>query len=265
MSWWKIRRPIPRAAAWVLGIVPVLLTLALWYALTHGAAEERVLSPVILPSPGEVVTSFPSLWWERALSRSVITSFLRVLVGFAVGASVALPLGIFMASFDAVRAAFSPLATAFGYLPIPTLVPLTLSLFGTGEMQKVMFLAIAFVVYLLPLVIKAIDDVDSVFLRTAFTLGASTQQAVRRVLVAIAWPDIFQALRTGFGVGWGYILLAEMVAAETGLGNIIITSQRRGPREHIYLVLVVITLVAFLTDRVWAWIGRQLFPYREAK
>jgi NitT/TauT family transport system permease protein len=265
VSWWKIRWPVPRPAALVLGLIPALLILGLWFGLTQGAAEERVLSPVILPSPGEVVTSFPSLWWERALSRSVITSFLRVLVGFAVGASVALPLGIFMASFDAVRAAFSPLATAFGYLPIPTLVPLTLSLFGTGELQKVMFLAIAFVVYLLPLVVKAIDDVDSVFLHTAFTLGASTQQAVRRVLVAIAWPDIFQALRTGFGVGWGYILLAEMVAADQGLGNIIITSQRRGPREHIYLVLVVITLVAFLTDRLWAFAGRKLFPYREAK
>ena len=113
--------------------------------------------------------------------------------------------------------------------------------------------------------VKAIDDVDSVYLQTAFTLGASTRQAVRRVLVAIAWPDIFQALRNGFGVGWGYIMLAEMVDAESGLGNIIITSQRRGPREHIYLVLVVITLVAFLIDRAWGWAGRRLFPYREAK
>lgn len=265
MSWWKIRWPVARPIAVALGLIPVLLMLGLWFVLTHGAAEERVLSPVILPSPAEVVSSFPSLWWERALSRSVITSFLRVLVGFAVGAAVALPLGIFMASFEAVRASFAPLANAFGYLPIPTLVPLTLSLFGTGELQKVMFLAIAFVVYLLPLVVKAIDDVDSVYLRTAFTLGATTEQAVRRVLVAIAWPDIFKALRTGFGVGWGYILLAEMVAAESGLGNIIITSQRRGPREHIYLVLVVITLVAFLTDRLWALAGRRLFPYREAK
>lgn len=265
MSLWKIRRPIPSARIWLLGALPIVFSIGLWYLLTLGPAEERVLSPVILPGPGEVVGSFPSLWFERALSRSLVTSFLRVLVGFAVGALVAVPLGIFMASFESVRAAFRPLTTVFGYLPIPTLVPLTLSLFGTGELQKVMFLAIAFFVYLIPLVVKAIDDVDSVYLQTAFTLGASTPQAVGRVLVAIAWPDIFQALRNGFGVGWGYILLAEMVAAESGLGNIIITSQRRGPREHIYLVLVVITLVAFLTDRAWGWAGRRLFPYREAK
>lgn len=265
MSPWRIRRPVSRARAAALGAVPIALTLGLWFGLTLGAAEERVLSPVILPSPGEVIGSFPTLWWERALSRSVITSFLRVLVGFAVGAAAALPLGIAMAAFGRARAAFQPLTTVMGYLPIPTLVPLTLSLFGTGELQKVMFLALAFFVYLLPLTVKAIDDVDTVFLQTAFTLGASTEQAVRKVLVAIAAPDIFQALRTGFGVGWGYILLAEMVAAETGLGNIIITSQRRGPREHIYLVLVVITALAFLTDRLWAWAGKALFPYREAR
>jgi NitT/TauT family transport system permease protein len=264
MSLWQIRRPIARTPAVLLGIVPMVVAVGLWWALTAGPAEERVLSPVILPSPAEVVGSFPSLWWQRALSRSLLTSFGRVLVGFAVGAAVALPLGIFMASFERVRAAFQPLTTAFGYLPIPTLVPLTLSLFGTGELQKVMFLALAFFVYLLPLVVKAVDDVDAVFLQTAFTLGANTRQAVAKVLVAIAWPDIYQALRHGFGVGWGYILLAEMVAAETGLGNIIIISQRRGPREHIYLVLVVITLVAFLTDRLWAWGGRRLFPYRQA-
>lgn len=265
MSSFKIRRPVVRTWAMMLGAVPILLSLGLWYALTSGPAEERVISPVILPSPGEVVRSFPPLWFERALSRSAITSFLRVLVGFLVGAGAAVPLGIYMGSFGPVRAAFHPLTTAFSYLPIPTLVPLTLSLFGTGELQKVMFLAIAFFVYLVPLVVQAIDDVDSVYLQTAFTLGATTPQAIGRVLVPIGAPAIYQALRTGFAVGWGYILLAEMVAAESGLGNIIIISQRRGPREHIYLVLVVITLLAFLTDRLWSWGGRRLFPHREAR
>ena len=265
MSVSKNRRPVPRLLAVLLGTVPVVLGLAVWWALTSGQAEERVLSPVILPSPGEVVASFHSLWFDRALSRSVVKSFERVLTGFALGAVLAIPLGIWMASFEAVRSAFQPVTTALAYLPIPTLVPLTLSLFGTGETQKVMFLAIAFFVYLLPLVVQSVDDVDSVYLQTAFTLGANTRQAITRVLVPIAAPEIYQALRNGFAVGWGYILLAEMVAAETGLGNIIIISQRRGPREHIYLVLVVITVLAFATDRLWAWAGRFLFPHRVAR
>jgi NitT/TauT family transport system permease protein len=181
-----------------------------------------------------------------------------------VGVAVAFPLGVFMGSFTKVKAMFQPLAVFGAYLPIPALVPLTLSLFGTGERQKVAFLALAFAIYLLPLVVDAVDTVDAVYLKTAYTLGASKMQVVRKVLLAIAWPDIYQALRLGFGIGWSYIILAEMVDIGRGLGGIIIISQRRGPREHIYLVLLVIVAIAFLTDKIWAWAGKRLFQYREA-
>jgi NitT/TauT family transport system permease protein len=151
------------------------------------------------------------------------------------------------------------------YLPIAAIVPLTMSWFGTGETQKLMFLAIAAFVVLLPLTVKAIDQVDDVYLNTAYTLGASRLQAVTRVLMAVAAPDLFSALRLTFAVGWTYIILAEIIDAGQGLGSLIIVSQRRGPREHIYLVLVVIMALAFLIDQLFLWLGRILFPYREAE
>jgi len=168
-----------------------------------------------------------------------------------------------MGSFSTFKALFSPLATFGAYLPIPALVPLTLSLFGIGEIQKFMFLALAFFVYLLPLIVKAVDGVDNVYLQTAYTLGANRWQTARRVLLGISLPQIFHAMRLGFGIGWTYIILAEMVASDRGLGTIIIVAQRRGPREHIYLVLLVIVAIAYITDRAWARIERHLFPYRE--
>lgn len=264
-SWLRIREPLPVVWAWLLGILPIAALLLVWSSVTTGAAEERVISPTILPSPAEVVASFPQLWFDRALTRNFAVSFVRVVEGFALALAVAFPLGVLMGSFTKVKAAFTPLTVFGAYLPIPTLVPLTLSLFGTGEMQKVMFLALAFGIYLVPLIVAAVDGVDDTYLKTAYTLGASPGQAVSRVLLPIAWPEIFQAMRLGFGVGWSYILLAEMVDVGRGLGGIIITSQRRGPREHIYLVLLAIVAVAFLTDKLWAAIGRWLFPYREQK
>ena len=223
-----------------------------------------MLSPTILPSPVEVVRSFPSLWFERALTRNVLVSLYRVLAGFAVGVAIAFPLGVMMGSFTKVKATFNPLAVLGAYLPIPALVPLTLSLLGTGEKQKIGFLALAFVIYLLPLIVAAVDDVDPIYLKTAYTLGATKWQAVSKVLLAISWHDVYQALRFGFGIGWSYILLAEMVDIGRGIGGLIITSQRRGPREHIYLALLVIVALAFLTDKLWATLGKRLFPYREA-
>jgi len=262
----RIRESIPGWLAWVLGVVPILVLLLVWFVVTAGSeAESRIISPTILPSPVEVLESFPSLWFDRALVRNLAVSFGRVLLGFGLAVATVFPLGVLMGGFTKIKAMFSPLAVFGAYIPIPTLVPLTLSVFGTAELQKVVFLALAFGIYLLPLIVQAVDTVDDTYLKTAYTLGAGRWQAVQKVLLAIAWPDIFQALRMGFGVGWSYILLVEMVDMSKGIGGLIMISQRRGPREHIYLVLVFIVAIAFLTDRLWGWVGKQLFPYRETK
>lgn len=265
-AWLRIRERVPAWLAWILGSVPIGVLLIVWTAVTAGAeAESRMISPTILPSPVEVVKSFRELWFDRALARNLAVSFVRVLEGFGLAVAVVFPLGVLMGGFSKIKAMFSPLSVFAAYIPIPTLVPLTLSLFGTDEMQKVVFLALAFGIYLLPLIVQAVDAVDDTYLKTAYTLGAGRRQAVTKVLLAIAWPDIFQALRMGFGVGWSYILLVEMVDMSKGIGGLIMISQRRGPREHIYLVLVFIVALAFLTDRLWAWAGRKLFPFRAAR
>jgi NitT/TauT family transport system permease protein len=248
-----------------LGAVPPLFLLTIWFASTWGTSESRLISPVILPSPYEVIGHLHSLWFDAEFSRSALKSFIRVLEGFLIGLSVALPLGIGMGSLGRVKALFAPSAIFFSYLPIPALVPLTMSLFGIDELQKVTFLAMAFAIYLTPLITNAVDDVDTVYLQTAATMGAGRFASIYKVLVPIAAPGIVHAMRLGFGVGWTYIILAEMVAADRGLGQIIIIAQRRGPREHIYLTLIAIVAIAWLTDRAWSWLYATLFPYKVAR
>ena len=116
--------------------------------------------------------------------------------------AIAFPLGLLMGCFSKAKAMFNPLAVFGAYLPIPALVPLTLSLFGTGEKQKIAFLALAFVIYLLPLIVQAVDNVDDVYLKTASALGANTMQTVRKVLLAVSWPDIYQSSVCVVGIGW---------------------------------------------------------------
>jgi len=261
----RVRSPLGMPARILLGFGPVLLLFGVWQLLTWGEVpEQRIISPVILPSPWEVLVSFESLWFERALSRSVLYSLGRVLAGFVSAAVLAVPIGILMGAFTPVRAFMNPVSVVGGYLPIAALVPLTISWFGIDETQKVFFLGLATFVFLLPLVVQAVDDVDEIYLKTAYTLGASPLVATWKVLIPVAMAQIWDAMRLAFGIGWTYIILAEIVAAERGLGNLIIVSQRRGPREHIYLVLVVIVLIAFLTDKVLVALARLLFPHRRA-
>jgi len=234
----------------------------LWWLFTSGAPEERTIAPTILPSPVEVAQSIPELIKSRDLLHHVWASVRRVGLSFILSLVIVLPIGILMGSFGSVSALFTPVSTASGYIPIATLVPLTMSWFGIDELQKIMFLAMAFGIYLLPLVVNAIRSVPDIYLRTSYTLGASRLDVIRRVLIPIALPDLWHAMRLAFGVGWTYIVLAEVVVMVDGLGFLIQNSFRRGPREHIYLVILVITLIAWAADLAWERLGRVLFPYR---
>jgi len=258
----SVRGRVPGKFAFAFGLVPVAVLFGLWWYATRGAAEERAISPTLLPSPAEVARSFPDLV-KRDLFRHVLVSFKRIALGYVFALTVVLPLGILMGSSGIARSTFSPTSTASGYIPIATLVPLTLSWFGTGELQKVVFLGMAFGIYLLPLVVRAIETVPEVYLRTSYTLGASSFQIVRRVLIPIALPDIWDAMRLAFGVGWTYLVLTEVVVMESGLGYLVQVSFRRGPREHIYLVIFIITLIAWGADLAWRKSGNFMFRYRE--
>ncbi len=262
----SIRGSVPRKLAIPLGLVPVGLLLLLWILLTAGPVEQRVIGPTILPSPGEVVDSIPRLFrTEPSLAVHIWASLRRVILGYLLALAVVLPLGIFMGAFGVVRSTFTPVTTASGYIPIATLLPLTMAWFGTGEQMKIVFLAMAFAIYLLPVVIQAIDAVPDVYLRTSYTLGAGRGQALWRVLVPIALPDIWHGMRLAFGVGWTYLVLAEVVVQEQGLGSLVAISQRRGPREHIYLVILIITIIAWIADLAWVQAGYLLFPYKRSR
>ena len=148
-------------------------------------------------------------------------------------------------------------------MPIVVFVPLTLAWFGLSEMQKVGFLFIGCFVALLPLVVKAVGDVPAAYLDVAVTKGATDWQLVRHVLFPVAKADIWEILRGVYGVGWGWIILAEVVAAEKGLGYLITVSERRAHTAAIFAVIIVIVAIGVACDRAWRLGGRLLFPYRQ--
>ncbi len=244
----------------------VVLLVAVWWFVTRGEAGERLVQPLILPAPIEVLKAFGPLHFEQGLVRSAAYSWLRVTAGFCLAALVAVPLGVYMATFPSVSSFFRPLSLAGAYVPIVVFIPLSLTWFGTGETQKIGFLFIACFVALLPLVIKDIADVPPAFLDVAVTKGASQWQLVRHVLFPVAQANIWDHLRGVYGVGWGWIIMAEIVVRpDYGLGGLIAVSERRSHTEAIYAVIIVIVLIAIACDQLWRFGGELLFPYRKAK
>ena len=241
-----------------IGVVVLLW----WLATMGGGAEDRFVSPIILPSPAEVARSFPSLLNERALVQSIAATLRRVLLGFGLAALVGVPLGIVAGSWRVVESAGAPLALFGRNLPVAALIPLTILWFGIDETQKTMFIFIACVPFVYSDAVAAIVNVPDRYVETAQTLGATPMQIVRKVLVALALPDIYNSLRHLFGLAFGYIMLAELINAEHGLGYLLMTSQRRGLSEHIILILLIIGALAYGIDRLLFWFQRGLFPHR---
>ncbi|MEO8075231.1 MAG: ABC transporter permease [Acidobacteriota bacterium] len=246
----------------IAGAAAIGFIITLWWLATMGAVENRFISPVVMPSPAEVIRRFPALLNERGLLQSIAATMRRVLIGFGLAALVGIPVGIIAGSWRLFEAAAAPVALFARNLPVAALIPLTVLWFGIDEPQKVMFIFIACVPFLYSDVVTAIASVPDRYVETAQTLGGSPLQIVWKVLIPLAMPDIYSSMRHLFGLAFGYIMLAELINAQRGLGSLIMTSQRRGMSEDVILILIIIGLLAYGIDRLLFFFQRGLFPYR---
>src|SRR5262245_19662114 len=261
------RQPVSPIPSGVLGLLCLALALGVWWYITRGGHEERLVGYLALPSPAETLNKeqLSELWFDNALTRNLFVSLRRVVLGFALAAAVAIPLGVLCGCFPWINAFFAPVNVFGRNIPIAALIPITFALFGIGETQKVVFIFIAVVAFIMMDTATAIADVSSRYIDTAYTLGASRMQIILKVLVPLAMPRLFNSLRLLFGLAFGYIMLTELVTEGGGiggLGHIINVAQRRGHRETIVLVLIVIPAVALTIDRFLYMIQKSLFPHQ---
>ena len=262
----ELRQPSPQPLRGLAGVATLAVALLLWWFVTSGAvAEERIVSPAVLPSPAEVWRSFPSLVTERNLIEGIAASLQRVVMGFGLAVLVGVPLGVLAGSWRLFEAGGAPFALFGRNLPVAALIPLTLLWFGIDETQKILFIFIACVPFVYSSTLSAIGGVPDRYVETAQTLGASELQVVSKVLVPLALPAIYDAARQLFGLAFGYIMLAELVNADRGLGKLLMDSQRRSLPEHVILILIIISLLAYGIDRLLLSLQHGLFPYRVAE
>lgn len=262
----KLRKPVRTATAVALGLLCVLLCAGIWWFVTSGEIpEKRLISPTTLPSPSETFATFHSLWFERAFSQNLFITLRRLVLGFGLAAIVGVPLGVLAGCFPPIHAFLTPLVLFGRNIPIAALIPLTFIFFGIAETQKVMFIFLAVVAFVIADSAANVMAVGQEYIDTAYTLGAKRRHIISKVLVPLALPSIFDSLRLLFGLAFGYIMLAETVklaGEEGGLGNLILMSQRRGLTAHIILVILLIPVVALAIDRGLYFVQRQLFPHR---
>jgi NitT/TauT family transport system permease protein len=147
------------------------------------------------------------------------------------------------------------------YVPVAAIVPLSILWLGVEERQKVTILATGTFFQALVLVVDAIKRVPNAYLEAGLTLGVAGNGLARRVLFPAAWPAIFDACRVCVGLTWSYLLVAELVAAELGLGYQIIRAQRFLRADQIFFLIGVLGVIGFCYDRLLLKARRYAVPW----
>ena len=233
--------------------------MAAWFILSYAAQ----VSHVFLPPPHTVVGALVKMAKSGILASYTGISTARVVIGWGISVIIALPLGMLIATSPVVKALVQPITEFIRYLPVVALVPLTLLYAGIGEEQKYLIIFLGTFFQLLLMVADTVSSVDRTLLNSAATLGANKRQRYLKVLLPAALPGLLDDLRLTIGWAWTYLVVAEMVAANAGLGYLVLKSQRFLATDDIFAGLLVIGLVGLITDRIFALITKVSVPWHE--
>ncbi len=253
------REPIPKGLYLLLALGSFAFLLLIWAILTYGG----LVDALFLPSPGRVFQAGKDLFLEFEFALDILNSVYRVMLGFIVAALVGVPLGLIMGTFKAAEAITEPIVGFIRYMPASAFIPLFILWLGIGDIEKIAIIFVGSFFQLVLMVAVVAKNVHKDMLETAYTLGATRVQVIRKVLLPASLPGILDTLRIIVGWAWTYIIVAELVASASGIGYMIISSQRMLRTGNIIFGILTIGMLGLITDYLFKWFHHRFFPWVE--
>ena len=256
---WRIREDVPGGLRAALITASLVIPFALWVALRTTDA----VNPIFLPSPAEVVRAGRDMLTSGQLGGDAWASVRRVAIGFAISLAISVPLGLGMGTFRSVNAFFEPFIAFVRYMPATAFVPLLLIWLGLDESPKIALIVIGTVFFNTLMTANIVWQVPSEMIRVAYTLGAGNLDVFRKVIFPYALPGMIDTARVNLAAAWNLIVVAELVAADEGLGFRIVRAQRFLRTEEIFVVLFVIGFLGIGCDISLRALRNRLAPWSQ--
>lgn len=291
MYLFELRKKLSAKQALPLQIGGLAFILGIWILLTIGS--KPIVHRGILPSPfpmnqvqsidhinasgdttnitpsrsqHSVLTAFGDLYSDNQLVKKTFRSIGLNLSGYLEALLLAIPLGFLIGLIPLFRGGFERYTNALRFIPLTAVTGLFIMWFGIGTGMKVHFLAFGIMIYLLPVVIQRIDEVKDVYLKTVYTLGATDWQTIRTVYIPSVMSRVIDDIRVLTAISWTYIIVAEGIASEEGLGSLIYkVGQRQGRVDKVFAIILLIVLIGVIQDKLFVSIDKALFPYKYQK
>jgi NitT/TauT family transport system permease protein len=260
-SYWQrfrvLRGPLGRRTTLALGVLAFSLILIGWSV----ASRLELLPAQYLPSPAVIVDAWVRMFVDFDFARDIYVSVMRVAIAFVLAAVMAIPLGILMSSYNLIGAMSEPVVDLIRYLPVPALVPLTVIWLGVGEESKVALLWMGTFFQLVLLVADDTKRVPQEYVETAYTVGAKQRHVLCQIIFPGILPSLVDNLRITLGWCWSYVILAEIVAANEGIGYVIWASRRFGKTPEVMAGVLTIGLIGLISDQLIRLLYRRAFRY----
>jgi NitT/TauT family transport system permease protein len=251
------KRAIPKPVEISTGLVVAVAILIGWYLATATGFVSRDF----LPSPHDVWVSFLDKLGDGSLKKHIGVSLTEIYLGFFLSSIIAIPVGIFMGGFRIVASAIEPVVNFMRYLPVTSMIPLLILWIGIGLEQKIAVIFLGTFFQQIVMVSDVARGVHGDLFNVSYTLGASRGQIIRRVLLPATLPGIFDTLRVTMGWAWTFLVVAELVAANAGLGYMILQSMRGFDPAGIFVGIFVIGFLGLGTDLIFKWLKRLALPW----
>ncbi len=255
----QLEDKLSRSAYLISAVVTFIVFFGVWELI----AASGFITPLFLPSPIEVIRAMLDSFLNLGYTWDVSVSVYRILTGFLLSAALAIPVGLLMGTYKPVEALIEPFNDFIRYMPVVAFVPLCILWVGTGDNQKILIIFIGTYFQLVLMVASAVSQVQREYLETYFMLAGGRAGVMRKIILPAAWPSIFNSLRIAVGWAWSYLVVAELVAADVGIGFKILQAQRFLKTPYVISSIIIIGLLGILTDFLFKLASRKFFPWMQ--
>jgi NitT/TauT family transport system permease protein len=253
----ELRGKLDKKTSRIIEVLGFFLFIGSWYVVSSW-----INSKAILPSPLEVVYSLKELHFEDFLLENVFFSIKLNLWGYLEAAIIAIPLGFLIGLSPIAKSLSGRYIDSMRFIPLTAVIGLFIAWFGIGISMKAHFLAFGIIVYMLPIVVQRIQETDKVYVQTAYTLGATKLQTIWKVFVPDVLSKLFDDIRVLVAISWTYIIVAEMVNVNGGVGSMIFMAGRQARTDKVFAILFIIILIGFIQDKIFSYLDKALFPQK---
>jgi len=254
----EVRKELSKTESTVISIVGLFSILLVWELATSlGGIPQQ-----LFPSPSSVFSAFGEMYGHDRLMQSVAYSCKLNVLGYAEAVAISLPFGFLVGMFPFSREAIRKPLDTLRFLPLPAMTGLFIAWFGIEDNMKIQFLAFSITAYLVPVVVQRIQEIPEVYVETIKTLSNSRWGLITKVFIPAGIEAIYEDIRVLVAISWTYIMVAELVNKTDGLGAMIYLASRQGRVDKVFAILLVITIIGLLQDKIFKIAGRFLFPYK---